>query len=309
MVNFLEWASVHGKQYEDQAEFSKRFEAFVKNQEALEGHWAQHLGAGAGEMEPHVLELNKFADWTDEEYSALLGFKPDLSKPVRNQWIFERDVIPDSINWVQKGVVTEVKDQGTCGSCWSFSTTGAIESAYHIKNGKSILLSEQQLVDCSVSYGNNGCSGGLVEYAFNYAKHVPLETESEYPYKAANQKCAAAAHPDDVQLSTFYEVARFSPMDLAMALQKGPVSVGVDASGIAFKFYKKGIIKKWCGTDIDHAVLLVGYGTDSGVDYWLVKNSWGKDWGESGYFRVLRDMDKKDEGMCGIQQTPSYPVV
>ena len=108
---------------------------------------------------------------------------------------------------------------------------------------------------------------------------------------------------------SFKEVQRFSPTQLATALQLGPVSVGVDASGFAFKMYKSGIITKMCGTAIDHAVLLVGYGTDNGKDYWLVKNSWAADWGENGYFRVLRDMEKQDEGMCGIQQTPSYPIV
>ena len=112
-----------------------------------------------------------------------------------------------------------------------------------------------------------------------------------------------------VQLSDFKEVERFSPTELATALQLGPVSIGVDASDFAFKFYKSGIIKKRCGTSIDHAVLLVGYGTEKGVDYWLVKNSWNPTWGEDGYFRVLRDMKKQDEGMCGIQQTPCYPIV
>lgn len=102
---------------------------------------------------------------------------------------------------------------------------------------------------------------------------------------------------------------RFDPVALATALTIGPVSIGVDASGLAFKFYKSGIIKKFCGTAIDHAVLLVGYGTEKGTDYWLVKNSWTSDWGENGYFRILRDMSKKDEGVCGELQTPSYPIV
>jgi C1A family cysteine protease len=198
MPEFLDWANKNGKNYEDKEEFAKRFNAFIKTYEALSEHNSKNFGINAEETEPHLLELNKFADWTDEEYKSLLGFKPDLSKPIKNQWIFERDAIPDTINWVEKGVVSPVKDQGSCGSCWSFSTTGSIESAYQIKNGSPILLSEQQLVDCSISYGNNGCSGGLVEYAYNYAKHVPLETEAEYPYHAKNEKCQAAVHSDDV---------------------------------------------------------------------------------------------------------------
>ena len=213
----------------------------------------------------------------------------------------------DQINWVEQGKVTPVKDQGTCGSCWSFSTTGSIESAYMIKNGKSIELSEQQLIDCSISYGNNGCSGGLVEYAYHYIENVALDTESQYPYKHTNQKCQAKT--GEVKIKDFVEVQRFNPTQLAIALNLGPVSVGVCAGGWTFKNYKRGIIKTGCCTSIDHAVLAVGYGTDNGVDYWLVKNSWNSTWGENGYFRLLRDMSKKDEGTCGIYQTPTYPIL
>lgn len=257
----------------------------------------------------HELGLNQFADWTDEEYKSILGFKYDATKEQTKVEILESVELPDSLNWVTEGKVTPVKDQGTCGSCWSFSTTGSIESAYWIQNGSEILMSEQQLIDCSVDYGNNGCSGGLVEYGYHYATDVPLETEDQYPYKATNQKCQAKTLPGDIKLSDFKEVQRFDPNQLATALVKGPVSVGVDASGIAFKLYKKGIITRWCGDSIDHAVLLVGYGTDKGTDYWLIKNSWSTTWGEAGYFRVARDMKDTGTGMCGIQQTPSYPIL
>lgn len=277
-------------------------------QELMEFESKQETFFGA-ENTMHELALNHFADWTDEEYTAMLGFRPNLDMPQTNVSVLEVQDLPESLNWVDQGMVTPVKDQGACGSCWSFSTTGAMESAFKIKNNKDILLSEQQLVDCSISFGNNGCGGGLVEYAFNYAKHVPLETEDEYPYTASDTKCVAEAHDGDVQLSDFKEVQRFDSEQLAQALALGPVSVGVDASGIAFKFYKSGIITRWCGTAIDHAVLAVGYGTEKGQDYWLVKNSWKDDWGEKGYFRVARDMSAKDEGMCGILQTPSYPIV
>jgi len=251
------------------------------------------------------LGLNKFADWTDEEYNNLLGFTPSYAS--NNTEVLEVGDLPESINWVDQGMVSPVKDQGRCGSCWSFSTTGSIESAFQINDGKARLLSEQQLVDCSISFGNNGCGGGLVEYALNYATKNALASEDQYPYTATDGKCQDIT--GEAKLSSFKEVQRFSPTQLATALQLGPVSVGVDASGFAFKMYKSGIITKMCGTAIDHAVLLVGYGTDNGKDYWLVKNSWAADWGENGYFRVLRDMEKQDEGMCGIQQTPSYPIV
>lgn len=240
----------------------------------------------------------------------MLGYKKDTTKPQTKVFRFdETNGLPDSIDWVAKGMVSKVKDQGSCGSCWTFSTTGSIESAIKIKEGRDVLFSEQQIIDCSVSYGNNGCSGGLVEYAYNYIKHNELETESQYPYKASNNKCTAKAQAGDIELSDFSEVARFDPQQLALALQRGPVSVGVDASSTAFKWYKNGIITRNCGTSIDHAVLLVGYGTENGVDYWTIKNSWGADWGENGYFRILRDMNKKDDGMCGVQSTPCYPIL
>jgi hypothetical protein len=154
------------------------------------------------------------------------------------------------------------------------------------------------LVDCTVSFGNNGCSGGLVEYAYHYLENVSANTEAQYPYVAKNNQCQVVN--GEFKLTDFKEVQRFSPTQLAQALNLGPVSVGVCASGLAFKFYKRGIIKKFCCPDIDHAVLAVGYGTEKGEDYWLVKNSWGASWGENGYFRLYRDMALSDEGTCGI---------
>jgi cathepsin L len=148
------------------------------------------------------MELNKFADWTDEEYNAMLGFRPNLDKEV-NEFLEVGD-LPATINWVEKGVVSHVKDQGKCGSCWSFSTTGAMESAFQLKDGQTRLLSEQQLVDCSISFGNNGCGGGLVEYAFNYATKHALATEDAYPYTASDQKCKDVQGV--AQLSSFKEV-------------------------------------------------------------------------------------------------------
>jgi C1A family cysteine protease len=245
--------------------------------------------------------LNKFADLSDQEYKQMLGFKPNLAKPY-NYTTLSGD-IPDSVNWVEKGFVTPIKDQGSCGSCWSFSTTGSIESAYWIKNGKQVELSEQQLIDCSLSYGNNGCSGGLVEYAYHYATEHGLETEDEYPYHAKNENCATSDKfmSNGVQLQSFVDVKRFDPNQLLQAAALGPVSIGVDASAMAIRMYHSGIIHHFCGTEIDHAVLLVGYGKDGNTPYWLVKNSWGSDWGENGYFRVYRDMFKNDEGICGVQ--------
>ena len=313
---FLEWTANYKKSYATQDEFLQRLNIFIGNAKQLEVHQKIHLAEqeeGEGALK---LGLNKFADLTDQEYKNMLGYKKPASMEQSRVEILSgknATALPDSIDWVAKGMVSAIKDQGSCGSCWSFSTTGSIESAYKIKTGKDILLSEQQILECSVSYGNNGCSGGLVEYAYHYLESHSLETEGEYPYTATSSKpCKAVASEGKVELTSFKEVERFNPEELAQALQLGPVSIGVDASGTAMHWYKSGIIKRWCGTDIDHAVLLVGYGHQAGLgggDYWTVKNSWGADWGEKGYFRVLRDMSKKDEGMCGVLQTPTYPVL
>jgi C1A family cysteine protease len=178
----------HQRSYPTKEEFDLRLARFTQTSKSMRTHMmAEHQRGFKLEVDPVELELNKFADWTEEEYKGLLGFRPDTSK---SQAAVEELVgdLPASINWVEKGFVTPVKDQGKCGSCWAFSTTGSIESAYWIKNGAEIQLSEQQLVDCTVSYGNNGCGGGLVEYAYHYIENVPLETEAQYPYVGGTTK-------------------------------------------------------------------------------------------------------------------------
>lgn len=221
MATFSEWINEHGRVYETDDEFLQRFAIFKKNAEQIRQFQHQlnlQEGLIQDDSPKHKVGLNHFADWTDEEYKAILGFKPDVTKKQENLKVLEADPLPETINWVDQGKVTPVKDQGTCGSCWSFSTTGSMESAYWIKNGQEIELSEQQLVDCSISFGNNGCSGGLVEYAYNYAKHHGIETEEEYPYHAKNQKCAAQDKKNDLQaveLTDFVDVPRHDPEQLA----------------------------------------------------------------------------------------------
>jgi hypothetical protein len=183
-----------------------------------------------------------------------------------------------------------------------------MEGRYQIAKGDLVSFSEQQLVDCSKSQGNMGCNGGLMDYAFTYAETNMMETEAQYPYKGIAGTCNAAG--GSVKVSDFTDVKPKSPSALAAAVAEGPVSVAIDAGNPLFQLYHGGIMKHFCGQSLDHGVLVVGYGTDNGTDYWLLKNSWGPTWGEKGYFRILRSMDKENEGgVCGLQQDPSFPIM
>jgi C1A family cysteine protease len=246
------------------------------------------------------------ADWSQHEYKKLLGYQANkkTAQPIAAQ---SNGTIPDAVDWRTSGAVTPVKNQGQCGSCWAFSATGAMEGAYQIKNSKLVSFSEQQLVDCSTAQGNQGCNGGLMDGAFTYAEATAIDTEASYPYTGKDGTCHAS--PGVATLASFADVTPKSPGALAQAAAAGPVAIAIDASGIAFQLYHKGIMKRFCGTSLDHGVLLVGYGTESGTDYWIVKNSWGGSWGEKGYFRILRSMDKEGEaGVCGLQLQPSSPL-
>ena len=247
------------------------------------------------------------SDWTDEEYKAILGYKGE--KPTNtNVFTGEGAEIPDSVNWVTNGAVTPVKNQGMCGSCWSFSATGSMEGRNQIKTGNLVNISEQQLVDCSTKEGNMGCNGGLMDYAFKYAEGTKMETEAQYPYTGKDGTCHAQG--GSVGVTSFTDVKPKSPSALAAAVAEGPVSVAIDASGLFFQLYFGGIMKHFCGQSLDHGVLVVGYGTEKGTDYWILKNSWGSMWGEKGYFRILRSMDKEGYGgVCGLQQQPSFPIM
>ena len=222
------------------------------------------------------------------------------------EMLSEKD-LPDEVDWSAKGACTEIKQQGECGSCWSFSATGAIEGARFIKNGELVSLSEQQLVDCSAIQGNLGCNGGNMDWAFDYVKITPLDTEKEYPYNGNLLPNACTASGKGTGAITAYkDVTPNSVSQLKAAIAIGPVSVGVEGNLMTFMDYAGGVITEGCGKTPNHGVLAVGYGTDPTYGpYFKIKNEWGPIWGEDGYARIAAT----DDNVCGILAGPSYPVV
>ena len=195
------------------------------------------------------------------------------------------------------------------GCCWAFSAVAATEGINKLKTGTLISLSEQELVDCDTKGVDQGCEGGLMDDAFKFIiKNGGLTTEAQYPYKGADGTCnAKAAANHAATISGYEDVPANNEQALKNAVANQPVSVAIDASGSDFQFYKSGVFTGSCGTELDHGVTAVGYGVSDGTKYWLVKNSWGAEWGEEGYIRMQRDVAAA-EGLCGIAMQASYPT-
>lgn len=273
---------------------------------------------------PFQLGHNQFSGMNQTEYLRWvrggLGGVVNFfgSNPVFSD-ITEYQSLPASIDWTTKGAVTPVKDQGQCGSCWSFSTTGALEGAYAIKTSTLVSFSEQQLVDCD-TLGNggrdHGCNGGLMDNAFSWiSKNNGLCTESDYPYVSGTTQTAGTCtktckNVAGSDVSKFVDVASASDLAFSTALAQQPVSVAIEADQREFQLYKSGVFTGACGTNLDHGVLAVGYGSENGVEYYKVKNSWSTTWGEKGYIRLGKGASfNGGKGQCGILLEASYPVV
>jgi len=264
------------------------------------------------------MKLNYFGDMMTEEFAGYVnGFKNDVAGLVRRLLVnasnsTSNTSTPTSIDWTTKGVVTPVKNQGNCGGCWSFSATGATECNIAIKTGKLVSLSEQNLLDCSSSYGNAGCSGGNQNLAFKYMiANGGLCNTTSYPYKAVAGTCKSTTCGVKYgKITKFSYVTANSETALQNAVTSGCVSVAVEASS-DFQFYSSGIFTSTnCGTSLNHAVLVVGYGVSGTQKYWKVKNSWGTYWGEQGYIRICKNCARNgNSGQCGIAMYPSFPVV
>jgi len=290
--------------YLSKAEHDKRFEIFKDNMDKIEEH---NKGEHSWKM-----GITQFSDMTAEEFKAYVACGSLKHKKADSVFVAPRNwnkTGVSSIDWVAKGAVTPVKNQQSCGSCWAFSTTGAMEGRYQIAKGQLNSLSEQELVDCSKE--NSGCNGGLMDYAFKFAiQNKGLCSESDYPYVAYKHYfCEDSRCSKEDEITNYVDVESTTAA-LEAACSEGPVSIAIEADQSAFQQYTSGVLTGRCGTGLDHGVLLVGFGTDNGQDYWKVKNSWGANWGEEGYIRLCRNCNANNgKGQCGILESASYPVV
>jgi C1A family cysteine protease len=299
-TKYQAWKVKFNKVYATIEEEAKAMATFAANDKFVIEH--------NQEGHSYTVGHNAFSDLTSAEFAAMYtGYKTKDSylrhkKNYNNDLIKGFEAAPSAIDWVAKGAVTPVKNQGQCGSCWAFSTTGSTEGAYQIATGKLVSLSEQDLVDCDKV--DHGCQGGLMDNGFNFIQqNNGLCSESSYPYTAADGTCNAQC-TKVVTVSGHEDVPKMDEKSLLVAASQHPVSVAIEADKPAFQMYKSGVFDNaGCGTQLDHGVLVVGYGTDNGKDYWKVKNSWGGAWGDQGYIRIVRN-----KNMCGISQCASYPT-
>ncbi|XP_058736730.1 cysteine proteinase mucunain-like [Vicia villosa] len=311
MTMYEEWCMRHGKLNNNclhLGQKEKRFEIFKDNLEFIDKHNAENRTYKVG--------LNRFADLSNEEYRPMyLGFKTDSSllaeaatKNIIHYVASVGDDLPEYVDWRKEGAVNEIKDQGRCSSCWTFSAVAAVEGINKIVTGELVSLS-QQLVDCDQTV-NVGCDGGHVELAFEYIIKNGIFSDNDYPYRGVD--CACDLNKKNAKVITiddYEEVPKYNELALKEAVSNQPISAAIESCSTEFQLYLHGILSGSFVRSLDHAVNIVGYGTEGGRDYWIVRNSWGKGWGEAGYVRLERNLATSMLGTFGIAMRASYPVM
>jgi C1A family cysteine protease len=298
---FTSFQDRFGKRYESMQQLETRFQIFRSNLRNIILH---NLN-----KDTFTMGINQFTDLTPQEFKEYIGGLKGVETYGCKLYSSSAYDVPLSIDWRDKEAVTAVKDQGQCGSCWTFSSTGAIEGAWAIAKGELVDLSEQQLVDCAgIKYGSHGCNGGQMEGAFKYVLEHGQCSFDSYLYTAKDgscKNCSTIAH-----ISSCYDVKPNDQISLKGAVAQQPVAIAIEADTRYFQSYFSGVLTSPnCGTNLDHGVLITGYGSENGIDYWLVKNSWGTTWGEDGYIKIARSNSTNDVGICGIAMDPSFPSV
>ena len=296
---------MHSKEYKEDLEELRRHTIWQSNKKFIDSH------NSVADKFGYTLRMNEFGDLTDIEFAEMYnGYVMRERTNTSKMFVSDRSLkLAATVDWRDKGYVTGVKNQGQCGSCWAFSTTGSLEGQHFKKTGKLVSLSEQNLVDCSDRFGNHGCKGGLMDNGFRYIKsNGGIDTEESYPYRAHDETCKYRSSDSGATLESYKDIERGSESDLTSASGMiGPISVAIDASHRSFRYYHSGVYyEPECSSiRLDHGVLVVGYGSEGGQDYYIVKNSWGPSWGDSGYINMSRNRRNN----CGIATQASYPIV